>query len=235
MPDITESRPPSGGDQGSKTEKVSEQARAVTQSAAAAGGGVAKTAGDQAKGVASDAANQAKTLYGQARSQAGNQMRTQQKHAADGLHALSEEVGKMAEQGGGSGPGTQVARQASDKINQIAAWLDHHEPGDVVDQVKSYARRNPGMFLLGAAALGALAGRLTKNIAGQGDSGSQAIGNMPESFSEAAPGDAAVPSMEQDAPAHVADVPTNGEPGAPMGTTTRSAASGGYTAYEERP
>ena len=42
--------------------------------------------------------------------------------------------------------------------------MQAREPGYLVDQVRAYARRRPGMFLLGAAVAGVVAGRLTTGV-----------------------------------------------------------------------
>ncbi|WP_254910221.1 hypothetical protein [Micromonospora sp. NBS 11-29] len=72
-------------------------------------------------------------------------------------------------QGGGSGPVTELAHQAAERVHGVAGWLEQREPGDLLNEVKSYARRNPGTFLVGAALLGVVAGRLTRNIAAVGN------------------------------------------------------------------
>lgn len=141
------------------------------QTAAQAGSDVAKTTKEQGQQVIAETGRQARDLYGQARSQVRDQFGVQQKRAAERLDSLRDEVSRMADQGGQSGPATQLARQASEKINQAARWLEGREPGDLLEEVKSFARRNPGTFLAGAALLGVVAGRLTKNMAGSSQSG----------------------------------------------------------------
>jgi hypothetical protein len=42
--------------------------------------------------------------------------------------------------------------------------LQNREPAELLDDVRSFARRKPGLFLLGAAAAGVLAGRLTSGV-----------------------------------------------------------------------
>jgi hypothetical protein len=68
----------------------------------------------------------------------------------------------MANQGGQSGPATLAARQVSNKINQAAQRLEHREPGHVVDEVKNFARRRPGVFFAGADVLGVVSGPVDK-------------------------------------------------------------------------
>lgn len=230
MSNIDQFRPPSGGSHASTTQKTRQETQAVAQSATDASGGVVQSATEQAKDVASDASRQAQNLYGQARTQVSDQVSAQQKRAADGLHVLSDDVGKMAEKSQGSGVGTQVARQASDKIDQVARWLDNREPRDVVDDVKSYARRNPGTFFLGAAVLGVLAGRLTKNLAPQSGNADDdgAMRHTANAVDSAGSGDPAANEAYADGP------PIGAGAGTRLGTPATSATPASYPRYEER-
>ena len=68
----------------------------------------------------------------------------------------------MADGGQQSGTVSEVARQAADRADRLAEWLGQREPGDLLDEVRSFARRRPGAFLLGAAIAGVVVGRLTR-------------------------------------------------------------------------
>lgn len=144
---------------------VRDQARNLGSEAAQAGGNVAQTAKEQGREVVGEASRQARNLYGEARSQLAGQAGDQQRRAAGGLRSLADEMRSMADQGGQSGPVSELARQAADRVHGVAGWLENREPGDLVAEVRNYARRSPGTFLLGAAVLGVVAGRLTRNIA----------------------------------------------------------------------
>ena len=48
------------------------------------------------------------------------------------------------------------------ETGEVSHWLDNHEPSDLLDEVKRFARRRPGAFLALAAAAGVVAGRLTR-------------------------------------------------------------------------
>ncbi|MEU8213147.1 hypothetical protein AB0B85_28560 [Micromonospora sp. NPDC049044] len=148
---------------------VRDQARQVGSEAAQAGGAVAQTAKEQGTEVGREAARQARNLYGEARTQLASQTGEQQRKAAGGLRSLADEMRSMAEQGGQAGPVTELARQAADRVHGVAGWLEQREPGDLITEVRDYARRNPGTFLVGAAVLGVLAGRLTRGISAAGD------------------------------------------------------------------
>jgi hypothetical protein len=132
---------------------------------------VVQSVKDQGKEVAAETGRQAGNLYGQVRSELRDQAGAQQRRAVSGLYALGDEVAKMAHQGGQSGPATQAARQAANSINQAAQWLERREPGHVLDEVKNFARRRPAVFFAGAAVLGVVAGRLTRNITSESAGG----------------------------------------------------------------
>jgi hypothetical protein len=70
----------------------------------------------------------------------------------------------MSDRNDDSGVAADVMRQATDRTEQVASWLEAREPGDLVDEVRRFARRRPGVFLAGAVMAGVLAGRLTRNV-----------------------------------------------------------------------
>ncbi|WP_320066619.1 hypothetical protein [Micromonospora sp. RTGN7] len=143
---------------------VRDQARQVGSEAAHAGGAVAQTAKEQGREVIGEAKRQARDLYGEARHQLVGQTGEQQRRAAGGLRSLADEMRSMAQNSGQAGPVTELTHQAAERVNGVAGWLEERQPGDIVAEVKDYARRNPGTFLVGAAVLGVLAGRLTKSL-----------------------------------------------------------------------
>ena len=153
-----------------------EQAGQVGQTAADAGGQVAQTTKEQAQNVVGEARQQARDLVHEARTQVRSQAGTQKGRAVEGLRSLGDELHQMAQQGGGqSGIAAEVARQAADRAHGLAQYLDRHEPADLLDEVRAYARRRPVVFLTGAAIAGVVAGRLTRSLASQGDNGPAAL------------------------------------------------------------
>ncbi|MEU5670335.1 hypothetical protein ABZ749_08180 [Micromonospora sp. NPDC047753] len=166
------------GQQSTNGGGVRDQARQVGSEAAQAGGAVAQTAKEQGTEVGREAARQARNLYGEARSQLASQTGEQQRRAAGGLRSLADEMRSMAEQGGQAGPVSELARQAADRVHGVAGWLEEREPGDLITEVRDYARRNPGTFLVGAAVLGVLAGRLTRGTSAAGDDSGNGSSNF---------------------------------------------------------
>jgi hypothetical protein len=171
-----------------------EQAASVGHTAAEGGSQVLRTTAEQGRHVAGEAGDRARELYGAARDELRGQVGQQQRRAAGGLRSVSGELRTMADQGGGSGPATELAHRASGTIDQIADWLERREPGDVLDEVKRYARRHPGAFLTGAAVLGVLAGRLTRGLAAHSsESGASGGGRTTPDGGSPAVGTATVP------------------------------------------
>jgi len=143
-----------------------DEAKNVGQTAAQAGSQVASTAADQAKQVAQETQRQAKDLLYQGRTQVKGQVVSQQQKAGQSLSSLAQELRALADgtSQGAPGPARDLLQQASSSVENFASMLQNREPADLLDEVRSFARRKPGLFLLGAAAAGVLAGRLTSGV-----------------------------------------------------------------------
>jgi hypothetical protein len=150
------------GDQSSTTQTAKQEAAGVAERAKGAAGGVVSTSTEQAKEVVGEARRQARDLTGEARQQLRSQTTQQRQKAASALHGLGDELDQMAEGSQQSGVGTELARQASRRVHDAASYMETHEPADVLDEVRAFARRRPGTFLLAAAAAGMVVGRLTR-------------------------------------------------------------------------
>jgi hypothetical protein len=150
----------------STTDVAKDEASNVASTAAQAGSQVASTAADQAKQVTQETKRQAQDLINQGRSQLQEQARTGQQKAGEGLSGIAQQLRTMVEGGSEtpSGPAADLVRQAGDKLEELATWVQAREPGDLVDEVRAFARRKPGVFLLGAAVAGVVAGRLTTGV-----------------------------------------------------------------------
>jgi hypothetical protein len=157
------------------------EAKNVGQTAAQAGSQVASTATDQAKQVAQETQRQAKDLLDQGRTQLKEQAVSQQQKAASSLSSLATELRGLADgtSSGAPGPARDLLQQASSSVENFASMLQNREPAELLDEVRNFARRKPGMFLLGAAVAGVLAGRLTSGVkAAHSESSSSGTGSM---------------------------------------------------------
>jgi hypothetical protein len=149
---------------GGVTETARDEAGQLKETSAEAARQVAETAKEKASDVTSDVRRQTQELAGQTRDQLVEQARQQKDRAADGMRSVSEELRGMAENGQ-SGWASQLARQGADLTDQAADFLQKREPGDLLEEVRVFARRRPGAFLLTAAVAGVVAGRLTRALA----------------------------------------------------------------------
>src|SRR6185503_18208742 len=141
-----------------------ERTSNVADTAKDAAGDVMDTAKEQGREVVAETGRQARDLYERAREQVRTQANDQQRRAAGSLRRLGDELRGMSDKSGESGPATELARQASERVETVADWLETRQPGDLVAEVREYARRHPGAFLAGAALLGVLAGRLSRGL-----------------------------------------------------------------------
>jgi uncharacterized phage infection (PIP) family protein YhgE len=176
-PPPTTSGATGGGTATDTKEMAKGEALNVKDTAVQAGSQVASTATDQAKQVAQETQRQAKDLLEQGRSQVKDQLVSQQQKAGQGLSSIAQELRALADGSseGAPGPARDLLQQASSMVENFAGKLQNREPADLLDEVRSFARRKPGMFLLGAAAAGILAGRLTSGVkAAHSDSGTSA-------------------------------------------------------------
>jgi hypothetical protein len=111
---------------------------------------------------------------------------------------------------------SDLVRQAADRSHSVASWLDGRDPGSLLDEVKTFARRRPGTFLLLAAGAGVLAGRLGRSL---------------QAGAPASTG-ASTPSVQQ--PGYPAAYPTTGPGVTGQGVTDPGVAAGvGAPFYDE--
>jgi hypothetical protein len=146
------------------TDVAKQEARATAEQVKEGGRHLADVGKDEARNVTSEAGQQARQLWEQTRSEMADQGAQQQQRAAQGLRSLSGELRSMAHGSQQNGIATDLATQASQQVEEIARWLEDREPGAVLEEVKGFARRRPGLFLAGAAALGVLGGRLSRGL-----------------------------------------------------------------------
>ncbi|GAB3918538.1 hypothetical protein GCM10011575_34210 [Microlunatus endophyticus] len=154
------------GDPGSTADVAKDQAAEIKETSKAAGQQVVEETKQQAATVAAEAKNQTSDLLRQGIGEFNSQAGQQQQRLAGSVHSLAKELGAMASASDQSGPMTGLVQDASRRGGEIAQWLETHEPNDILDGLRSFARRRPGTFLLGAAAAGVLVGRLARGMAG---------------------------------------------------------------------
>jgi hypothetical protein len=131
------------------------------------------------RSVAAEAKSQVQNLLGEATSQVEDQSRTQRDRLVGTLRTFADDLEQMA---GGTqgGIAADLVHEVADRARSLTSGLDGREPRELLDDVRRFARRKPGTFLLGALAAGVVAGRLTRGAkAAQSTSptGSSGVGN----------------------------------------------------------
>jgi uncharacterized protein YjbJ (UPF0337 family) len=147
---------------GSTVDTAKSEAGNIKDTASGAASDVKDAARGEVSNVAGEAKYQARNLVDQTRSQVRDQVSNQQSQLASKLNSWASELGSMGAKSDDSGPMSNVAQEASRRVGEISHWLDNHEPADLLDEVKRFARRQPVTFLALAAAAGVVAGRLTR-------------------------------------------------------------------------
>lgn len=141
-----------------------ERAQEAASTASEEGKHVAGVAQQEARNVASEAASQARSVLDEAVSQVNSQSKEQKDRLAGTLQTLGSDLESMASQAQ-PGLATDLARQASSYVRTVSDRLQSREPGELLDDVRRFARQRPGTFLLGALAAGVVVGRLVRGTA----------------------------------------------------------------------
>jgi hypothetical protein len=147
-----------------------EQASQVSGAAQEQASAVAGTAKEQAAQVAGDVRAHAQDLMGQTTSQVGAQADEQTQRLAGNLRQVSEHFRTMATSGEPGSTAHTLVDEASRRSGELSAYLDGHQVGEIINDVKGFARRRPGAFILGSAIAGLLVGRLGRAVKDAPDS-----------------------------------------------------------------
>jgi len=168
--------PPQSGEQSTSASGLSEkkeQAQEIAGTATDEAGRVASTAKDEVLNVAAEAKHQAANLMDQALSEVEQQTETQRDRLVETLRGFTDDVEKMLSgQGGANGLAGDLARQAADRARALTSSLQDRRPGEILEDVRGFARRRPTTFLLGALAAGVVAGRVARGAKDSGAVGS---------------------------------------------------------------
>lgn len=164
---------------GATASTAKDEASQVGSAATSAAADVAGTTKEQAGAVAGEAVNQVRDLLDQTRAQVTEQAGTAQAKLGESLRSLVDELRSMGEgSGNGQGPAAELARTLADRGSAFADMISDKQPGELVQELRTFAARRPGGFLLGALAAGVVAGRLTRGVkdaSSSDDSGTSAL------------------------------------------------------------
>lgn len=152
-----------GGQDESKLAQAGEATKDLAAEGQHSAAEVMDTAKQEATMVAGQAKEQAAHLFEELGADLREQTSLQQRKVAENLRDISNEFRSMLDQSQATGTAATLVDQASHHSGRVADWLDQREPGDLVDEVKDFARKRPGAFLGIALGAGLLAGRITRN------------------------------------------------------------------------
>jgi hypothetical protein len=203
-----------------------EQAQQVAGTAKEQGGHVADVAKNEAQTVVEEAKQQTANLLDQARGELEQQTSSQRDRLVDTLRTFSDDVERMlAGEGGGNGLAASVARQTADRARELTSRLQDRQPGEILEDVRGFAQRRPGTFLLGALAAGVVVGRLARGAKDAGVVGS----------GSASPGSGAMSSASTDVggTGTAAGSPTSGVTADPTAVPPAAATSAGTPAASD--
>ena len=143
----------------------------TTEAARAAAGEVASTAKEQARSFAGEARSETGHVVNDVQGRLREEARTQTRKASGNLRQWSRELESMAEHADSDSPVGDVVRQVAEGGLGTADFLDERGVDGLLDETRSFARRKPVAFLLGAAVAGFALGRVLKvspSASGQG-------------------------------------------------------------------
>ncbi|MCU1673241.1 MAG: hypothetical protein JWN77_1354 [Frankiales bacterium] len=139
---------------------TAQQASQVAGAASTAAADVAGTAKAEAANVLGESLDQAKDLAETVRAQVAEQLSSQGDRLTETLRGLSTQLSD----GDTSGVVGQVLKEAGTRVQAFADYAERTGPQGLVTELRQYAKRNPGTFLLGAALAGLVAGRVVKGV-----------------------------------------------------------------------
>jgi len=157
---------------------AADQAKQTAGTAADQGRQVADVAQGEAKKVASEASTQVRGLLHETTTQLEDQGRTQRDRLVELLRSLGDDLDTMASSADNT-MASNLAHEVADRSRGLSRQLDGREPRELLEDVRSFARRKPGVFLAGSLVAGVIAGRLARGAkdAGSSSSGSPTYGS----------------------------------------------------------
>ncbi|WP_051723120.1 hypothetical protein [Streptomyces albus] len=212
---------------GRQTGETAEQEAAATAGEAKhAAGEMRATAGHEAKAVADTAREQAGSAIGDLRDRARSEADSQVRRTAGTVRQWADDLKGMAGNAPSGSPARTVAEKVSDGGYRAADFLEKRGAGGIAEEIQSFARRKPGVFLGTAAAAGLAAGRIAKDLkssssgteSGSGQPGADKPGPMLDRSAEA--GYRTGPPGESPAPSR-STRPETRDPGVPGRTAAR--------------
>jgi hypothetical protein len=141
------------------------------------------------------------------------------------LGSYGDDLARMASSG--EGPAAGLAQEAADRVKGLSSQLSGREPGDLLDDLRRFARRRPGLFLGSALAAGVVAGRLTRGAKAAHDDQAPTHAGGQSSYGAAygSPNDSTYDSQGY-SPGYLSQASDVTSPGDPLSTGRAAGTSG---------
>jgi gas vesicle protein len=142
---------------------AADAARDVRDEVSSAVSDVKDQAASEIGHIKDEVAHQASDLLHQTREQVAQQADDGTHRFAEALAAAGQELSAMAERSEQEGPMTNAVRQIGHRASTMGDRYQHGGRRALTQDVTSFARRSPGMFLLAAVGAGFVVGRIVRN------------------------------------------------------------------------
>jgi hypothetical protein len=145
--------------------EVAQQVRDVTAEAKDHAKDVVSTAADEAKSVTSEVKEHARDLLGQTRARVNDELGSQVGRFAGSIDNYATQLQTMAARADDPDDTVpQLVRQASVRMQTMASRMQARGPEMMLEDLKRFARRRPGVFVFGALGAGFVVGRFIRNV-----------------------------------------------------------------------
>jgi hypothetical protein len=126
---------------------------------------VREQAKQQSQQLAHQARQQASNLASRTTEQAKSQLANQKHNASQRLTPIQSALRESAQQLRNQGQGQvgDYAEKAADQVQRFSTYLRQTEVDEIMEEVRGFARRRPGLFLGSAAAIGFFATRFLRS------------------------------------------------------------------------
>jgi hypothetical protein len=140
-----------------------DKTRELAHDASAHAGDLAGSVKEHAGDVGHEVVEQGRRVVEDAKVQVRQQADTQTRQAVSALRQWSDRGRALAEgRADEAGPLADYAREMASKVSGVADRFEQRGFDGVLEDVKSFARRRPGMFLVGAGVAGFAVGRMVR-------------------------------------------------------------------------
>lgn len=143
---------------------TTDRASDVSRHAAGAASDTLSGAAQGASAVKDESVAQAKDLIGQVRDQVRTQANSQLGQLGSTMRELASQLDDMSQKGDPETTARTLVSDMAQRTHRMADMVEGREVNDLLDDLRSFARRRPMAFLIGAAGLGLVAGRIGRGV-----------------------------------------------------------------------